>query len=125
MADPLDRPQRALIYPQCDVSYVVWLAQDMVGYSPAEPGIRLVTRPGIRELTQSRNCDAFTFQIRVVWSSRVGRRLANWSDGQHGQMDSVRCVRMRVDPSLTCQKGRVPRILLHTHDRAEVAERAP
>lgn len=122
MANPLDRPQRSLVYPQCDVTDMVWLAQGMVGYHPAEPGVRLLLRPRILVLTQSRNRDTFSFQIGGVWPGRVGRSLADCSDGQ---MDSVRRVRMLVDPSLTCQKGRPPRVFLHTHDRAEVAERAP
>ena len=67
MADPLDRPQRPLVYPQCDVAYMVWLAQDMVGYGPTEPNVRLLLGPWILVLTQSGNGDALAFQISSVW----------------------------------------------------------
>lgn len=117
MADPLDRPQRSLVYPQCDVAYVVWLAQDMVGYYPDEPGVRLLLRPWILVLTQRRNRDAFVCQVSGVGPRRAGRALANCSNwATSAKWISVRGVRMRVDPSLTCQKGWSPGALLYTHD---------
>jgi hypothetical protein len=85
MADPLDRPERSLVYPQCDIADVVWLAQGMAGHHPAEPGVRLVLRPRILVLAQRGDGDAFALQIGGVWPWRVRRRFANCSDRQQGR----------------------------------------